>query len=113
MGVDVDLDRARLQIMTAAALFEARTGDRDAAVDTGVDAVRAAQTAVAAAEAREGRPVDRQRRLRIVGGEDALIAAPEHPVDDIEIARFKPDARAIAVGNRPFLKDAPNPPRPH
>src|SRR3546814_5033322 len=53
--VDVDLDRARLQIMTAAALFEARTGDRDAAVDTGVDAVRAAQTAVAAADRKSTR----------------------------------------------------------
>src|SRR3546814_13875573 len=88
--VDVDLDRARLQIMTAAALFEARTGDRDAAVDTGVDAVRAAQTAVAAAEARAGRPVYGQRRLRHVGGEAALLSAPVHLVDRSAVAAFNP-----------------------
>src|SRR3989344_6395390 len=103
----IDLNTARLEIMAAAALFETRAGDDDTAVNAGVDAVRAAQPAVAAAEAREGRPVDGQRRLGIVSGKDAFLAVAEQAVGDFEVAFLQPDARAIAVGHAHVLEHDP------
>src|SRR3546814_16011938 len=104
--------------MAAAALFEARVGHHHQAIIAGIDAVRTAQPAIAAAEAREGRAVDRQRRLRVVRGEYPLFPAAKQAVDDVEIAAFEPDAGAIAVGNAHLLKDdagnaRPVPRQPH
>ena len=109
--VDIDRDRAGFEIMAAAALFEARPRDDDLAVDAGVDAVRAAEPAVAATEAREGRAVDGQRGFGIVGGQNALLAVAEQAVQHIEVAGFEPDARAVAVGDAHILEHQPVNPR--
>src|SRR3546814_233847 len=95
---DGNPSRARLQIMASAALFETAVRHRHLTIDTGIDAVRATQAAVATTEAREGRAVDTQRRTGIVGGQYALLAPPEQAVDDLKIAAFEADGRAIAVG---------------
>src|SRR3546814_9101231 len=71
---DGNPSRARLQIMASAALFETAVRHRHLTIDTGIDAVRATQAAVATTEAREGRAVDTQRRTGIVGGQYALLA---------------------------------------
>src|SRR3546814_6519490 len=72
-----------------------------------MDAGRAAQPAVAAAEARKGRTVDGQRRVAVVGGQYAFLAGPEQAVDDLKVAAFQADARAVAVGNPHVLEHQP------
>src|SRR3546814_835123 len=102
---DGNPSRARLQIMASAALFETALRHRHLTLDTRLAAVRATQAAVATTEAREGRAVDTQRRTGIVGGQYALLAPPEQAVDDLKIAAFEADARAIAVGHAHILED--------
>src|SRR3546814_7975687 len=75
--LDGDANGPRLEIMAAAALFEPAVRHRHLAIDAGIDAVRAAQPAVAAAEARKGRTVDGQRRVAVAGGQYAFLAGPE------------------------------------
>src|SRR3546814_4111630 len=70
--------------MASAALFETAVRHRHLTIDTGIDAVRATQAAVATTAAREGRAVDTQRRTGIVGGQYALLAPPEQDVSSEE-----------------------------
>src|SRR3546814_19062419 len=74
--LDGDANGPRLEIMAAAALFGPAVRHRHLAIDAGIDAVRAAQPAVAAAEARKGRTDDGPRRVAVVGGQYAFLRAP-------------------------------------
>src|SRR3546814_6435995 len=98
--------------MASAALFETAVRHRHLTIDTGIDAVRATQPAVATTEAREGRAVDAQRRTGIVGGQYAFLAPPEQAVDDLKIASFEVDARSIAVRHAHILAEEPGNARP-
>src|SRR3546814_17744711 len=85
--------------MASAALFETAVRHRHLTIDTGIDAVRATQAAVATTEAREGRAVDTQRRTGLVGGHYALLAPPVQAVDDPELVAVEADACLLAVGH--------------
>src|SRR3546814_10950826 len=93
--------------MASPALFEPAVRHRHLAIDAGIDAVRAAQPAVAAAEARKGRTVDGKRPVAVVGGQYAFLASPEQAVDDLTVAAFQADARPVDVRNPHVLEHQP------
>ena len=49
--------------------------------------------------------VDADRAVMVVGDENAVLAVAEQGFADAEIARFEPDAGAVAVGDADVLED--------
>jgi len=93
---DGDPRRPALEVMAAGAAFEARVGDGQAAIVADIERVGAVAVG-AAAEAAEGRMIDRDAAIRIAGGEDSALAIGEQRFRDVQIALLDPDAGTIAV----------------
>ena len=55
--------------------------------------------------------IDRDRAVRIGGGEDAALAVDEHRLDDVQVALLDADAGAVAVGDVHMGEDQPLDPR--
>ena len=92
--------------MAAGAALEARIGDPERAVAADVERMSAIAVGMLA-EPAEGRIVDRDRAVRVVGGEDAALAVDEHHLRDLEIALLDADAGAVAVLDPHMGEDQP------
>ena len=85
--------------MPARARFETAARDGSLADLAGIDRMRAAPIALAGAEAGEGRFVDAQADVRIVRGEDALLAVAEPALRDGQLSAFEANACPVAIGH--------------
>ena len=91
--------------MSAIAFLKTAVGHLQRTEIADVDAVRAGQAAIAAAQSLEGRAIDDDFGAGIVGAQYALFGVAEHRVIDIEIATLDPDAGTVAIRNALVLKD--------